>query len=108
MDFRRSLTTQSYNSWLGLLDLLQDCALTDNKADCVLWALDRKNQFSTKSLHRFLTDRGTTSRVAGYIWRSKVPLKIKLFLWQMVNNKLQVAVNLKKKGWKGGFFLLCL
>jgi hypothetical protein len=30
MDFRRSLITQIYNSWLGLLDLLQDCALTDN------------------------------------------------------------------------------
>ena len=38
-----------------------------------------------------------TSRVAGYIWRSKVPLKIKFFLWQVTNNKLQVAANLVKK-----------
>jgi hypothetical protein len=30
-----------------------------------------------------------------------VPLKIKFFLWQLHNNKLQVAANLAKKGWKG-------
>jgi hypothetical protein len=39
--------------------------------------------------------------VAGHIWRSRVPLKIKFFLWQMTNNKLQVATNLKKEGGKG-------
>lgn len=101
MDFRRTLSLQEYNSWLGLLDDLKDSALTDNKADVVVWALERKMIFSTKSLYRFLTDRGATSRVAGYIWRSKVPLKINFFLWQMVNNKLQVAMNQVKKKWKG-------
>jgi hypothetical protein len=101
VEFRRCLSVQSYNSWLSLLELLQDCTLTNNRADCVLWALDKKNQFTTKSLYRFLTDRGFTSRVAGHIWRSRVPLKIKFFLWQMTNNKLQVATNLKKEGGKG-------
>jgi hypothetical protein len=37
---------------------LNDCALIDNEANCVQWALDRKKQFTTKSLYRFLTDRG--------------------------------------------------
>lgn len=49
----------------------------------------------------FLTNRGVTSRIAGIIWKSKVPLKIKFFLWQMVNDKLQVAGNQIKKAWKG-------
>ena len=30
----------------------------------------------------------------------KSPLKIKFFLWQILNNKLQVAANLVKRGWK--------
>lgn len=28
-------------------------------------------------------------------------MKIKFFLWQVFNNKLQVAKNLAKRGWKG-------
>jgi hypothetical protein len=30
-----------------------------------------------------------------------MPLKIKFFLWQVFNNKLQVASSLVKRGWKG-------
>jgi len=101
VDFKRSLSVYDHERWLGLLHTLNDCALTDNKADCVQWALDKKKQFTTKSLYRFLTDRGDSSRVAGFIWKSRVPLKIKFFLWQLLNNKLQVAVNLVKRGWKG-------
>lgn len=102
MEFKRCLSVEEYNSWLNLLDMLKDCALTDNKADRVLWNLDMKNQFSTKSLYRFCTDRGVHSKVAGHLWKSKVPLKIKFFLCQVLNNKLQVAENLVKKRWKGG------
>ena len=35
------------------------------------------------------------------IWKSRIPLKIKFFLWQVFRNKLQVAGNLVKRGWKG-------
>jgi hypothetical protein len=49
------------------------------RADKVVWALEKKGLFTTKSMYRFLTDRGVTGRVAGFIWRSKVPLKIKFF-----------------------------
>jgi len=38
--------------------------------------------------------------VAGYVWKGKIPLKIKFFLWQIFNNKLQVAQSLIKRGWK--------
>jgi len=56
--------------------------------------------FSTKSLYRFISDRGVASRVAGYVWKGKIPLKIKFFLWQIFNNKLQVAQSLIKRGSK--------
>lgn len=101
VNFRRCLTIQQHDSWLGLLSLLKDCSLTDNRFDSVHWALEKKKHFTTKSLYRFLTNRGFGNRVAGFVWRSKVPLKIKVFLWQILNNKLQVANNLVKRGWKG-------
>ena len=63
--------------------------------------MERKGIFSTKSLYKFITNRGVVSRVAGIIWKCRMPLKIKFFLWQVFNNKLQVAQSLLKRGWKG-------
>jgi hypothetical protein len=35
------------------------------------------------------------------VWGAKLPLKIKVFLWQMYNDRLQTAEQLKKRNWKG-------
>jgi hypothetical protein len=69
---------------------LQGYKLEGEANDIVSWALEPKKLFSTKSLYRFLTDRGMPSRVACLIWKCKIPLKIKFFLWQVFHNKLQV------------------
>ena len=37
----------------------------------------------------------------GSMWKSNIPLKIKVFLWQMFIGRLQTGVCLKSKGWKG-------
>jgi hypothetical protein len=41
-----------------------------------LW---KRTNFSTKSLYRFLTNRGMPSRVAGFIWKCKIPLRSNSF-----------------------------
>jgi len=48
-----------------------------------------------------MSNRGMPNRVAGIIWKCKIPLKIKFSLWQMFNNKLPVGLSLIKRGWKG-------
>jgi transcription elongation factor Elf1 len=35
------------------------------------------------------------------IWRAKLPLKIKIFLWQVCNDKIKSAEQLKAKNWNG-------
>jgi hypothetical protein len=100
VEFRRSLSINEYNRWLDLLGELQAVELNSN-LDSVIWALESNKRFSTKSLYRFLTDCGVASKMAVYIWKAKLPLKIKVFLWQIFNNKLQVAQILIKRGWKG-------
>jgi hypothetical protein len=52
-------------------------------------------------LYRFITERGMANRTVGYIWKGKFPLKIKIFLWQVFNNKIQVGQGLLERGWKG-------
>jgi hypothetical protein len=101
MDFKRALSIHEFNNWLLLKVLLQPITLYPESNDSVTWALERKGHFSTRSLYRFLTDRGFSSKVARFIWRARMPLKIKFFLWQVFNNKLQVASSLVKRGWKG-------
>jgi hypothetical protein len=80
VDFKRSLSSQDYDRWLGLFQMLNDYSLTDNKTDCVQWAPEKMKMFTTKSLYRFLTDRGVSSRMSEIIWKCRVPLKIKNFL----------------------------
>lgn len=44
---------------------------------------------------------GVRDQLYTLIWKSKIPLKVKLFLWQLFHDKLQAAFSLKKKGWQG-------
>jgi hypothetical protein len=42
-----------------------------------------------------------TSHVAKKLWKCKVPLKVKIFLWQAMQNRIQTSQQLKSKKWKG-------
>ena len=35
------------------------------------------------------------------VWKAKLPLKIRFFIWQVLNDKLQSAKQLVKRGWPG-------
>jgi hypothetical protein len=108
ISFRRSLAPGEEASWAELLGLLQDKQLEEGDRDTVTWALDNSKTFTTKSLYRFVTHRGVCIPKAENVWKSKLPLKIKVFLWQMKHDKLQVATSLKKRGWKGVYTAACV
>ena len=93
IEFKRSLSGQEYERWSELSTLIIMILLS---------GAESKGSYTTKSLYRFIMNGGSSSRIVGCIWKSKVPLKIKFFLWQIFNNKLQCAVSLVKRGWKGG------
>jgi hypothetical protein len=81
---------------------------TCSQGDVVSWALDNSHQFTTKSLYRFRTDGGISKNIHCIIWKCRVPLKIKIFLWQLYNRKIQGVMVMKKRGWKGcGSCSLC-
>ncbi|CAN6285209.1 unnamed protein product [Urochloa humidicola] len=101
INFRRTLTEQEGACWEQLLQLLQEIHLEEDVDDDVSWALDSSKSFTTKSLYRFLTFRGVCLAQGENIWKIKLPLKIKIFLWQMSHDKLQSATALAHRGWKG-------
>lgn len=98
--FRRNFGENELEEWSMFLTNTQGVRLNDEE-DNVIWALDESKSFSTRSLYRFLSFQGAISPWLSTIWKVKVPLKIKIFLWQMRHGKLPGGVCLKGQGWKG-------
>jgi hypothetical protein len=101
LTFRRNLQGSWTEEWTALQKILEGVQFDSTKEDSVKWVLDKTNQYTTKSLYHLLTHGGVRDHLCIMIWKSKIPLKIKVFLWQMFHNKLQAAVGLKKRGWQG-------
>jgi hypothetical protein len=80
----------------ALENKLQEVVLDHASKDEVIWALDKSKNYATKSLYRFTTHRGMDVANAKSIWKTKLPLKIQIFLWQLSSNKLQTVTNIKK------------
>lgn len=74
--------------------------LLDTNQDVVSWKLENSGKFSVKSTYNALTnsDGGPTFK---YIWKGKIPPKIKIFLWLVANNAILTKDNMIKRKWNG-------
>jgi hypothetical protein len=68
--------------------------------DGVVWGLTPNKRFSTKSVYQCL-ERNIAGSHNKWIWKAKIPLKIKIFLWQLFQNAVQTRDNLKRRKWEG-------
>ena len=50
--------------------------------DTVFWNLNKKKRFTTKSVYEWL-ERDLAGPNYKWIWKASIPLKIKIFLWQL-------------------------
>ena len=100
VDFRRSLSVRDFHRWIELKGELDSVVLEEENADLVFWGLEKKGFFSTKSLYRFITDGGAASRIAGFLWKCRIRLKIKFFFGKLLTscNVLKVYVRECGKG----------
>jgi hypothetical protein len=94
------LGSEEMREWTDLQKLLSDVRLTQQE-DIISWGLTPSKVFETSSLYRFMTDGGMDSRLAVRIWKCKIPLKIRIFLWQAFQNRIQTAQQLKSMNWRG-------
>ena len=70
-------------------------------ADKVLWTLTADHRVSVGSLYRKLVNVGVKFPQI-YLWKTKVPAKLKVFLWLVNKKSILTRDVLLKKGWKGG------
>lgn len=60
-----------------------------------------KNLKFTKSMYRSMMFMGVINKRMEKLWYNKAPMKIKVFMWMLIQHKLQTGVNMKKKNWQG-------
>jgi hypothetical protein len=99
ISFRRRLHTGILEQW----NYIQSKALEvnmDEADDTISWSLNKSGLFTTKSVYKYL-ESGVCGPNYKWIWKSALPLKIKIFLWQMMQNVVLTRDNLKKRNWGG-------
>jgi hypothetical protein len=99
IEFRRTLTRNKWVLWLQLVQRLMGVTLNEN-SDTFVWKLTSSGLFSVKSLYAHMMN-GHTIFLWKYIWKLKVPLKIKIFMWFLHRNVILTKDNLVKQNWTG-------
>jgi hypothetical protein len=100
LTFRRNFRPSHTAEWEDLVILVEEVNLLQTP-DSVKWSIEKSGLFSTTSLYRELMFPGVVNKWMMCIWRAKLPLKIKIFLWQVCNDKIKSAEQLKAKNWNG-------
>jgi hypothetical protein len=98
--FRRQLTGNNIVLWHNLINRIMEVRLNNN-ADLFYWNLHQHGKFSVHSMYLALINNGTVIR--NYIiWRLKISLKIKIFMWYMYKEVVSTKDNLARRNWNGG------
>lgn len=77
--FRRTLTGYKWDRWMHLVMRVMLVHLSDDE-DVFKWSLTASGCFTVKSMYLDLVN-GYTVYLKKYIWKIKVPLKIRIFMW---------------------------
>jgi hypothetical protein len=77
--FCRSLVGNNLMAWQQLIALITNTQLNDQK-DIFIWSLHQHEKFTVCSMYRSLV-RPQVVPKNHPIWKIKIPLKIKIFMW---------------------------
>ena len=99
IEFRRVLSGNNWDRWVHLVLRLMQVRLSE-EPDKFVWDLNSSGLFSVKSLYHDLVNDHTVF-LRKYIWKMKVPLKIKIFMWFLYKKVILTKDNLAKRKWKG-------
>lgn len=100
IDFRRNFGDKELQEWNELIEIVDKMVIRD-EPDRVVWALNKSGLFTTSSLYRNIMDPGHRDRRIKEIWEARMPMKVRIFLWQVHKYRIKSADQLKRKNWKG-------
>jgi hypothetical protein len=90
------LTQEDLASWQQLCALVEDIDL-DNVPTSISWCLEQSGKFSTRSLYLALCKKPDVL-LTRFIWDNHLPLKIKIFTWQLSRGRLPSNEQIHSQG----------
>jgi len=75
--------------------------ISQSISDLVTWVYEKTKIFSTASMCKELMFPDLINRWLIGVWDAPLPKKIKIFLWQVYNDKIQSADQFRKRNWPG-------
>jgi hypothetical protein len=101
LTFRRWLRENLQNQLRELRDILASFA-PNEKDDHPKWCWEKSGVSTVKSAYKQLccNESGASCKM---IWRAKLPLKIKIWMWVIEQNAMLTKDNLTKRNWTGDF-----
>ncbi len=94
-------TSQSDRDLILELKATVNIVALSNTQDEIRWRWTKTECFSVKSLYAFLQDGGVSDGCSTHLWRTRGPLKVKVFGWLLLKRRLLTKDNLLKRGWTG-------
>jgi hypothetical protein len=91
IQFRRTLLGDALQQWDALKDMVDRIQLTEGK-DRVKWKIETSGQFRVKDL--YLQMRAEGSFPQKFLWKTKIPMKVRIFLWLMIKYSVLTKDNL--------------
>jgi hypothetical protein len=99
VSFRRALVGNKLSEWLNLVARISNIVLVDG-SDNFIWNLTKSGLFTVRSMYLHSIDTRPPFQNKK-IWKLKIPLKIKIFLWFLKRRVVLTKDNLAKRNWKG-------
>jgi exonuclease III len=97
--FRRALLGDRWDRWVHLVSRLMQIRLSEEE-DVFHWNLTASGIFTVRSMYNDMLD-DFNGDVKKYIWKIKVPLKIRIFMWFLYKQVILTKDNLIKRNWQG-------
>ena len=98
--FRRDLIGPRLLSWHNLLSRLDSINLTQGR-DVFHWKLTTSGSYTVDSMYRALMHSEVPVNNNKKIWKSKIPLKVKIFMWYLRRGVVLTKDNLARRIWRG-------
>jgi hypothetical protein len=96
----------SYRRWLSADLIIQEAKLREKldnvtlvpEDDIHVWDWTKSGLFTVKSVYKDISSLGI-DRSFKHLWKSKIPLKIKVWLWLIWHNAIVTKDIMSERGW---------
>jgi hypothetical protein len=104
--FRRTLDQEGFNRCQTLLGIIQNTILGEG-CDKIVWDLETSSAYMVNSMYNKLTQGASVAHFKE-IWKAKIPLKIRIFTWQMALDRLPSSLLIANRHCRAtGLCALC-